>query len=60
MNYKYGNKDGKKLNKFNLEYKLTDENIIKLFGSKFIENNKDNSFLVINNKYFDLINRKRK
>jgi len=54
MNYQYGNKDGKKLNTFNLEYKLTDGNKIQLFGYKFIENNKDNCFLVINNKYFDL------
>ena len=50
MNYNYG----KKLNVFTLEYKLTDEDKIQLFGDIFIENNKDNCFLVINNKYFDL------
>ena len=38
MNYKYGNKNGEKLNTFNLDYKLTDENKIQLFGYKFIEN----------------------
>ena len=54
MNYKYGMKDGKH-NKMVLEYKLIDNSdIIKIFGITFVNKNKENCFLFINNKILEL------
>ena len=45
-------------NDINLNYKFMEEDIkdnsTKLFGKKFVENNKDNCFLIIKDKLFDL------
>jgi len=45
-------------NKIKLNYRITEENIqyniIKLFGKEFANNNKENCFLIINEKIMDL------
>ena len=54
MNYKYGMKNGKH-NKMVLEYKLIDNSdIIKIFGTTFVNINKEKCFLFINNKILEL------
>ena len=43
-----------KVNEMNIIYKLNSEDSIKLFDSKFIKNNKQNCFLLINNKKYEI------
>ena len=41
-------------NVITIKYSVTSEGKIKLFGKQFVENNKNNCFLFINNKYNEL------
>ena len=41
-------------NQVKIKYSVTSEGKIKLFGRQFVENNKDNCFLFINNKLLEL------
>ena len=51
---RYGRKDGEKPNIMKLEYKKQNINKIDIFGKIFVENNKDNCFLKINNHLIEL------
>ena len=49
----------KKINQANIIYKKKynkkdEDNTIQLFGNKFVENNKENCFLIIDNKFYDI------
>jgi len=45
----------KKCNEISIKYNIKDENRIRLFGSKFIENNKNNCKIIIENKEQEII-----
>ena len=42
---------------FQLEYKATNDNQIILFGSDFVDNNKDKCKIIYNEKEYNLINK---
>ena len=43
-----------KLNEITIEYKIDNQNSINLFGKKFIENNKNNCKILIENEEIDI------
>ena len=47
--------DNNKINEMTIEYIIKKENKIKLFGKKFITNNKNNCKIIIDNKEEDII-----
>ena len=49
------NKYENKLNELTIIYENKDKGKIKLFGSKFVNNNKGNCYLLINNRMSELI-----
>lgn len=51
-----GNDENSKINQseINLKYKIGDNYRIKIFGKKFIENNKNNCKIIIENKEYEL------
>ena len=42
------------LNEITIIYKIKDEKIIKLFGENFVNNNKSNCKIFVNNKYQEI------
>ena len=43
------------LNKIKLIYNIDNEKKIKIFGKRFVDNNKKNCFLIINNKILEIV-----
>ena len=42
-------------NEINITYKINNEEKIKIFGRKFIENNKDKCKIIYDNKEYELV-----